>query len=289
MPGLEHVRIVLVEPLYSGNVGSVCRAMANMGLADLALVSPKIVDGWQEGERLACHATDILAGRREFATLAEAVADCAAVAGTTARLGLYRQHVRPPREAASDLVRLAAGGRVALVFGREDKGLFNEEIALCTHLLRIPTAPGYVSLNLAQAVLVCCYELFLALGAYEAPQEKSEAAPAGHRIQMMRMWREMLLKIGFMRPDTADHMMQGLQRIFSRGAVTTDDVHILMGVARQVTWAANECGARSAECGARSAECGARSAECGVRSAECGVRSAECGVRSAECGARSAE
>jgi tRNA/rRNA methyltransferase len=237
---LSKVRVVLVEPLYSGNVGSVCRAMANMGLTDLVLVSPRIVDGWEEGERMAVHAGKLLANRREVATLAEAVGDCVAVAGTTARLGLYRQHVRSPREAAVGLIKRAATDRVALVFGREDKGLLNEEIGLCTHLIRIPTADAYVSLNLAQAVMVCCYELFVAQGDYEAPTEKSEAAPAAHRIKMMEMWRQMLLLIGFVKPDKIDHMMQGFQRIFTRGALTVDDVHILMGVARQAEWAAKQ-------------------------------------------------
>jgi tRNA/rRNA methyltransferase len=237
---LSHIRIVLVEPLYSGNVGSVCRAMANMGLTDLVLVAPQIVDGWEEGERMAVHAGGLLANRREVATLAEAVGDCVAVAGTTARLGLYRQHVRSPREAALELSRKTQADRVALVFGREDKGLLNEEIGLCTHLIRIPTADTYVSLNLAQAVMVCCYELFVAQGDYEAPTEKSEAAPAAHRIKMMEMWRQMLLLIGFVKPDKIEHMMQGFQRIFTRGALTVDDVHILMGVARQAEWAAKQ-------------------------------------------------
>jgi len=238
MTDLSNFRIVLVSSLYSGNVGSVCRAMANMGVRDLVLVAPQIVDGWAEGERLACHAGDLLQARREVATLEEAVGDCVAVAGATARLGLYRQHVRTPRESAPELVKLAGNGKVALVFGREDKGLFNEEIGVCTHLLRIPTANEYVSLNLAQAVMVCCYELFQAVGSYEPPQEKSDVATAGHRMQMMKMWRQLLLEIGFMNLEKADHMMQGIQRVFSRGAVTRDDVDILMGMARQADWAA---------------------------------------------------
>ena len=238
MSDLSNFRIVLVEPLYSGNVGSVCRAMANMGVRDLVLVKPQIVDGWAEGERLAVHAIDLLQARREVATLAGAVDDCVAVVGATARLGLYRQHVRTPRESAAELVNLSAKGRVALVFGREDKGLFNDEIGICTHLIRIPTSGEYVSLNLSQAVMVCCYEMFLALDSYEPPQEKSDIATAGHRLQMMKMWRQLLLEIGFMKPDKADHMMQGVQRVFARGAVTRDDVDILMGMARQADWAA---------------------------------------------------
>jgi tRNA/rRNA methyltransferase len=250
MADLGKIRIVLVETLYSGNIGSTCRAMANMGLNDLALVNPRCVDGWADADRLACHATEILQGRRTCATLAEAVGDCAAVVGATARLGLYRQHVRTPRDLAPDLLELTArDGRVALVFGREDKGLFNDEIGICTHLTRIPVAPAYASLNIAQAVLLCCYELYLACGSYEAPLEKSDLAPASQRIKLLEMWRAMLLRIGFMKDDKADHMMQGIQRVFARGAQTSDDVHILMGVARQADWAARTGGPGAAEAG----------------------------------------
>ena len=236
--GLDNIRIVLVGTLYSGNVGSVCRAMANMGVSDLVLAGPRICDDWSEAARMAVHATGILEARRETATLAEAVADCAFVAGTTARGGLYRQHVKAPRELAPELLRLAANGKVALVFGREDKGLSNDEIGLCTHLIRIPVHPEYASLNLSQAVLLCCYELYGALGTYEPPVEKSLPAAAVHKQKLAALWREMLLLIGFMKEDKADHMMQGVQRIFSRGVYSDDDVAIMMGVARQAEWAA---------------------------------------------------
>ena len=236
--GLDNIRVVLVGTLYSGNVGSVCRAMANMGVHDLVLAGPRLCDDWSDAAKMAVHATDILEARRETATLAEAVADCAFVVGTTARGGLYRQHVKTPRELAPELLRRAADGKVALVFGREDKGLFNDEIGLCTHLIRIPVHPDYASLNLSQAVLLCCYELFGALGTYEPPVEKSQPAVAVHKLKLMEMWREMLLLIGFMKEDKADHMMQGVQRIFSRGVYSEDDVSIMMGVARQADWAA---------------------------------------------------
>ncbi len=235
---LKNIRVVLVGTLYHGNVGSVCRAMANMGVRDLVLAGPRLCDDAGEAARMAVHATDILEARREVATLAEAVADCAFVAGTTARGGLYRQHVKTPREWAPELLRLAVNAKVALVFGREDKGLSNEEIGICSHLIRIPVHPDYTSLNLAQAVLLCCYELYGALGAYEPPVEKSTPALAARKLKLAAMWRDMLLRIGFMKEDKADHMMQGVQRIFSRGVYSDDDVSILMGVARQADWAA---------------------------------------------------
>lgn len=242
---LKNIRIVLVGTLYSGNVGSACRAMANMGFRDLVLAGPNICDDGTDAAKMAVHATNVLEARREVPSLAEAVADCAFVVGTTARGGLYRQHVKAPRELAPELLKLAANGKVALVFGREDKGLFNDEIGLCTHLIRIPVHPDYTSLNLSQAVLLCCYELYTALGTYEPPTEKSLPAVSAHKLKLMEMWREMLLRIGFMKADKADHMMQGLQRIFSRGVYTEDDVAIMLGVARQADWAAkNGAGAK---------------------------------------------
>ena len=138
MNPLDNIRVVLVGTLYTGNVGSSCRAMANMGIRHLRLAAPNLQNSWDEGLRLAVHATDILENREEFASFEEAVADCIAVVGTTAREGLYRQHVKAPRDCAADLLALAEQGPVALVFGREDKGLLNEEIAQCTHLIRIP-------------------------------------------------------------------------------------------------------------------------------------------------------
>ena len=235
---LNNIRIVLVGTLYSGNVGSVCRAMANMGITDLVLAAPRICDNWEEAARMAVHADDILNNHRKVETLAEAVADCSWVVGTTARGGLYRQHVKTPRELAPELLKLAAHGRVALVFGREDKGLNNEEIGICTHLIRVPVHPEYASLNLSQAVLLCCYELYSALGTYEPPVEKSVPASAAQKLKLLEKWRAMLLTIGFMKEDKADHMMQGVQRIFSRGTFSEDDVAIMMGVARQADWAA---------------------------------------------------
>ena len=237
MNPLDNIRVVLVGTLYTGNVGSSCRAMANMGIRNLRLAAPNLQNSWEEGERMAVHATDIMAAREEFASLEEAVADCVAVVGTTAREGLYRQHVKAPRDCAADILSLAATGPVAVVFGREDKGLLNEEIAQCTHLVRIPVDEGYTSINLSQAVLIMCYELFTASGRYRPPQEKAPPAPQAQKMQLMKNWQTMLRDIGFMDEKQTDHMMQGIHRIFSRGVFTRDDAAIMLGVARQALWA----------------------------------------------------
>ena len=236
MNPLDNFRVVLVGTLYSGNVGSCCRAMANMGMTRLRLAAPRIQDpDFKEGEKLAVHAVDVLRSREEYATFAEAVADCAAVVGTTARGGLYRQHVRTPRETAGELLEIASSAPVALVFGREDKGLLNEEVMQCTHLVRIP--------------VVMAYEIFTAAGTYTPPREKAPLAPQAQKDTMFAHWRDMLRLIGFMEDKQTDHMMQGVHRIFSRGVRTKDDAAIMLGVARQATWAANAAGRRPPEGG----------------------------------------
>lgn len=241
MNPLDNITVVLVGTLYSGNVGSVCRAMANMGLSRLTLVAPRILDGWEEGRRLAVHATDILDARREVATLDEAVADCAAVVGTTARGGLYRATVQPPRVLAPEILRLAAQAPVAVVFGREDQGLHNDEIARCTHLIRIPVDPRYQSLNLSQALLIVAYELYSATGTYVSPVEEAVSlATQATKHALMAKWRQAMLDIGFMNEQKADHMMQGFQRIFSRGVRTDPDASIMLGAAHQMSWAGRQ-------------------------------------------------
>lgn len=237
--GKLDVRVVLVSPLYAGNVGSICRAMANMGLSDLVVVAPRIEESdWPDAERLAVHATDILGRMRVVGTFAEAISGCIAVAGATARDGLYRQHIKLVRDAAPELAATARNGKLALVFGREDNGLENDEIQQCTHLLRIPSDDAYRSLNLAQAAMICMYELRTASTVAELPDEKSPPASAGHRKRLFEAWREAMLATGFMKEDKADHMMQGFARIFSRGVKTEDDANIMLGVARQSLWAA---------------------------------------------------
>jgi TrmH family RNA methyltransferase len=189
---------------------------------------------------MACHADGILDSRGTVGSLAEAVAECSLVFGTTCRTGLYRQHVKSPREWAPKFIEAARDGRVALVFGREDNGLSNDELALCTHLVRIPTADRNASLNVAQAAAVCLYELFVASGSYEPPREKSPEASSALRERMFLIWRQALLDIGFMEEEKADHMMLALRRILARGPLTEDDVRILMGIAKQAGWAGNQ-------------------------------------------------
>jgi len=240
MNPLDNIRIVLIKPLYGGNLGSICRAMMNMGISDLALVNPNPAMDWDQAERMAMHSKSILAERKQFSTAAEAVADCGLVAATSARTGFYRDHSISPREAAPRLLQAANTRPAALMFGPEDKGMDNDDLSLATHIVRIPSTDEYSSLNLAQAVMVCCYETYLASEEFEPAEERYPQAASELRERMFAMWRAALLDVDFMPPEKADHMMMGLRRIFSRGPLTTADIKILMGMARQTQWAANQ-------------------------------------------------
>lgn len=236
MNPLDQIRVVLVEPMIGGNIGSVCRAINNNGITDLALVKPRSDTNWNEAEKLACNARAQLTARKTFDTLEEAIGDCTLVAGTSARTGFYRDTAITPSEFAPIALESAAHHKIALLFGREDKGLFNDELACCTHIIHIPTSPLYTSLNLSHAVMVCCYELFKVNEVFEAPIEKAEEADSQLRERMFNLWREMMIQTEFTHDQKLDHMMMGLRRIFSRGKLTVPDAKILMGLAKQSLW-----------------------------------------------------
>lgn len=236
---LSRIRVVCVNTLYGGNVGSICRAMMNCGLQQLVLVNPAPeIEGDLELRKMALKAIRVYENRKEFPTLAKAVADCAAVAVTSGIDGFHREQARSPSKWAPELLRIAAREPVALVFGAEDKGLCNDDLKLGTHWIRIPTDPAYSSLNLSQAVLLCAHALYTASGSYEPPVERSPLARHEFRERMFAAWAETLLSTGFCKEDKRDHMMMGLRRIFSRGVETENDVKIMLGLARQCDWAA---------------------------------------------------
>ena len=237
---LNNLRIVLVRPLYGGNVGSVCRAMMNMGISDLAIVNRRPYFDEDELRKMSMTSVSIYKQRKEFDTLAEAVADCSLVGATSARVGFYRDQACTAREAAPIFVEQAAAGPVALVFGPEDAGLNNDDLKIATHIVRIPSTDEYMSLNLSQAVVVCAYEMFIASQQFTPPEEVSPDAPNALRERMFAQWKETLFDVGFFKEDKSEHMMMGLRRILSRGKLTVNDAKIMLGIARQTQWAALE-------------------------------------------------
>lgn len=172
--GLDNLSVVLVEPQNVVNVAAVIRAMKNMGVRSLCLVNPADWDPWRI-EGIAHRSEDVVQGARIVDSLEEALADATFVVGTSARPRTAQRNYVRPRELAPGIVSRAQDGQVAVLFGREDRGLSNEALDLCNAVAIIPTDPDYSSLNLAQACLLFLYEIFLATGA------GSEPLPRGRR------------------------------------------------------------------------------------------------------------
>lgn len=236
---------MLVRPRRGGNVGSVARVMKNMGLGDLVVVAPRTRVG-RVGERMAVHARDVLDRRRTVATLAAAVADCRLVVGTVGRPTTPPDSPVDPRAIGPEIVAAARRGCVAIVFGPEDHGLSNAELGLCQRSIRIPTAPGYASLNLAQAVAVCTYELVVAQGGEATPGESAATAaipaPAGAREEMLAHLATALGAIGFLSAQNPAHILRDVRSLFARAGTTARDVAVWRGIARQVLWVASRAG-----------------------------------------------
>jgi tRNA/rRNA methyltransferase len=231
---LDNIRVVLVEPQHSGNIGGVARAMKNMALSRLILVNPADHLA-MEARMMAMHAFDILQHAQVVGTLSQAVADAGYVVGTTRRLGKSRQAQHSSRSIAPLLLELAASNPVALVFGREDSGLTNDELAQCHELISIPAHPTFGSLNLAQAVLLVCYELYVTT----ATQPLSTLPTLATTAELERLYthmREVLRRIGFLHGSSPDRMMGYFRRFFARYGLKSRDVKIFLGVFRQVEW-----------------------------------------------------
>jgi len=230
---------VLVRPQSAGNIGSAARAIKNMGFDDLRLVAPEASPKDNAAHSMAVHANDVLARAKTFATLDAALADCGLTVGTTCRGGLYREAVRPLRESALELATQSAANRVAMIFGPEDTGLTNQELKFCQRLITIPTSAEYASINLAQSVILCAYELRMALEdeprASEEPRQLASAAEVNATLERMK---DALLAIGFLAEENPEHIMFAIRGIFGRTGLTPRELEILSGIASQTRWVA---------------------------------------------------
>jgi tRNA/rRNA methyltransferase len=233
------ISVVLVGTQSPGNIGMVCRAMKNMGLADLRLVNPCRVDH-PDASMFAVSAKDLLEKARIFSSLEEAIADCEFSVATTRRHGKYRNEIITPGQVVARFAGCAPQSRLALVFGREDSGLTTDEVALCRWQATIETADEYGSLNLSQAVLIFCYEFLK--GAVPAPADKParELAGSASLEPLYTQMEKTFLRIGYLNPQNPDHMMRSLRRIFSRAELDEREVSALRGLLSQVDWAASD-------------------------------------------------
>jgi TrmH family RNA methyltransferase len=225
------LRIVLVGTTHPGNIGAVARAMKNMGLADLALVNPKIFPHAKATAR-ASGAVDVLKNAMVVDSLDEAIKDCVFVAGASARSRSLAWPTMEPRECAAKFTALSQDGPVAAVFGPEKSGLSNSDLDHCDTLLTIPTDPNFSSLNLAMSVQVFTYELRMAAAGGHAPHYEQDA-PLATSSEMEHFYghlEKVLTEVDFLDPDNPRHLMRRLRRLFVRAQVDKNEINILRGI-----------------------------------------------------------
>lgn len=230
MPWLDRVAVVLVRPQGPANVGMIARAMRNFGLTRLRVVAPAPPLTDREARDHACHAVDVLEGATVYGDVASALADRSLVLGTSIPRGgtADRHELDTPRTAAGRIrAAAAAGNGVALVFGPENHGLTNDDLAPCHRVITIPAHPDYPILNLAQCVMLIAYEIFLT----EAPQPLPPVWAA--RPELDRVDADLaqtLIDVGFATPAGVHRALKPLRRLFSRAGLTPRDVRLIHGV-----------------------------------------------------------
>lgn len=231
---LENIRIVLVETSHPGNIGAVARAMKNMGLRNLYLVNPKNFPA-KDALMRAVGAADILDNAQVCNDVATAIGDARLVLGASARDRRIPWPVHDPRAAADQTINEAAQHEVAILFGREDRGLKNEELQQCHLHINIPTDEAYSSLNLAMAVQVVCYELRMAWLAVKDSKTDIQQwdAPLANAADAERFFRHLeqtLVTLDFLKPSAPRQLMTRLRRLFNRIRMDEMELNILRGI-----------------------------------------------------------
>lgn len=229
------IRFIMVRPATAGNVGAAARALKNMGFDGLWIVDPvrANVVTTHEARYMAHGAEDVLENARVVRHLDAALAGCRWIVGTSRRIGRQRVPPRTPRDFAA-ACRAAPDRRpLAVLFGPEEDGLGRAELARCHDIVRIPTARGQPSLNVAQAVMILAYEL--AAPAESHPRSAAHReAPAEEQEAMVEHLRVMLQEVGYLRPHSGHVRLLALRRILARARLSTDEVRLIRGICRKV-------------------------------------------------------
>ena len=230
---LEGVRIVLVEPASSGNIGAVARVMKNTGLGDLTIVNPNPDWDTSEARALAHGAGEILDGVTLVDKLKSAVAHCHLVVGTTHRLGKQRDAIYPPEKISEKIRPILPDGRIAVVFGREKDGLWQDELRLCQYLLRFPSAVSHPSYNLSHAVLLFAYALFNEV--HHPLRAPTPLVPHEERERLFYRLEEALDQIGIKHynrnPQNFDRV---IRRFFNKIDLDMRDVRVILKICNQI-------------------------------------------------------
>ena len=245
------ITFILVRPRYPGNIGSVARVIYNMGFEKLSLVEPAVLPEHPEARRLAVGAEVLLKKAKVFGTIQEASHGMTFLVGTSRRTGKHRQDFVLLPDMPT---RLPPGQKIGVLFGSEERGMTNKELAHCHLVTTIPSNPHFASLNLAQSVGIVAYQLRLRLLELEEGKAKKKATrkkatdspPASNRMTalasvdqvegMYEHFEKMLGEIGFFTSNDSFHMMRTFRGLFGRTAMTEREVRIFRGLCRQVLW-----------------------------------------------------
>ena len=231
----NNIRIVLVNTSHPGNIGAAARAMKNMGLSRLTLVEPEDYPSLEAISR-SVGAVDLLDNAKVVKDLKQAISGCVWVAGTSARLRTIEWPILDPRECVQHSLEHIEQGDIAIVFGRENSGLTNEEMEMCNALLHIPTNPDFSSLNLAAAVQVVCYEYRLAVTGNMVKKQKGKKHrydALANSTQLDGMYAHLhdaLDYLGFFGTNNPDIVMRRLKGLFNRAGTTQRELSIIRGI-----------------------------------------------------------
>lgn len=234
-PILATAAIVLKEPKYPENIGSAARIARNMGIPALIVAGGEEPDRERMLKTATHHAAPLIDALQRYDTLAEALAPFSLVIGTSARQGRQRGGGASPRTVLAKLPPLLASNRTALLFGPEDRGLTNDDLALCHHLITIPTA-DFASLNLAQAVAIMAYELQCAVRAAqtnERPEKRPRLAEVHELTAMYSHIEQVLRRIGFLRDEDADYRLRNIRAFLGRLGLRAKEARLIRGFCRQ--------------------------------------------------------
>jgi tRNA/rRNA methyltransferase len=233
-PASNQLFVVLVGARNPLNIGAAARAMSNFGFTSLRLVNPYPL-AFREAKS-AGGASAVLKRAQEYKTISDAVADCSLVVGTTAARNRKLDHELHPLQEGAGLIRPQLhSANVALLFGSEKRGLSNRDFSYCHWLMRIPTREANPSMNLGQAVAVCCYEL----ARDRAPVLKRTTRPATPSAEVDRLTeilRDALRTSGYMKPTSAAATEEKIRRLVRRLKLSPEDAHLLEGMFRQMLW-----------------------------------------------------
>lgn len=227
------IRVILVEPEHEGNIGSIARVMKNFNLKDLWLVNPKVALGL-EASVYAVNAQDILSSAMVVPALKEALLDVGMVVGTTAKVGWSTRNVLrtpiDPKLLSKQVSKKRT--RVALLFGRESKGLSNRELNLCDLIVTIPTSPNYRTLNVAAAATIVFYELFAATLESDSMRKMEAEGAALHRVED---YFEEICKSLELTPHKQEITVRALRNVLQRSYVSRREASLLIGTMRKAS------------------------------------------------------